>query len=143
MTNENLMFEYRIGGGEVKLSERERKSIEILRALNDGGYFNRVGENVCFYTYENGSLFRKVSIEDYFKAVDFYYKNRESEVSVNYKMTKPDGFVNIYSPARPEDVSERVIVLSLKNYLVPQMLEFGYKLARRELKKLRWVREIN
>lgn len=125
----------------VASEQTMQKSLEILQSLQDCDRFeqdprNRGRIRLLYDMGENHRPRRKFfEVEDFFKAVDYYYENRESEVEVNLAMTERDGFVRVYAPFI--EGSERHVVLRIRNYFVPQILEFGYLLLRQEQKSNR------
>jgi hypothetical protein len=115
------------------LSEQDQKSVHILASIQDCYDFRCKNGKVCFYDLnQKGSraLKEEFSVEDFFKAVDYYYENRVSEIAVDHAMQKKDGVVNVYSPHHPSNPDDRTVVVSIKNYMVPQILEFAYLIAR-------------
>ena len=123
------------------LSDEDQKSVDILKALQDSYWFalDEDDKNVVklynrdqFEGVEPGKI--KFPVDDFLNAVDYYFKNRGHEIAVNFAMQKPDGVVDIYSP-HVEGVVERHVVASLKNYFVPQLLEFAYLIVRSSQKK--------
>jgi hypothetical protein len=124
-----------VGGGErtLHLSEEDQRSVNILRDIQDTIRFDRRGNEVVFYYSRNnyGELVpsTKYPVEDFLKAVDYYQENRDLELRVNMAMTKKDGVVDVYAPFE-KGAKERPVVVSIKNYMVPQILEFAYLLVR-------------
>ncbi|MBI2595771.1 hypothetical protein HYW46_03505 [Candidatus Daviesbacteria bacterium] len=117
------------------------RSIEILTSLQDCDSFQQDRQDrdrICllYYTADGDSVAAReyYSKEDFYNAVDYYYENRNSELMVNLQMTKPDGVVEVYSPDKGARVPRHVVV-RLKNYMVPQILEFAYLLLSQEQKK--------
>lgn len=117
-----------------------QKSVEILQSLQDCYRFeqDRKNRGRIRLVYNMGEGRTPVSkyfgAEDFFKAVDYYYDNRDAEFIVNDAMTRPDGVVNVYAPFS-EGQDERPVVLQIKNYLVPQILEFAYLLIRQNQRR--------
>ncbi len=118
----------------VRSGEEIYKSIDILNSLQDCTRFEQDRKNLeqidLIYNRAQGDkpVIKHYSVEDLFHAVDFYYEHRDMEFVVNDAMMRPDGVVKVYSP-RIGNEEERVVV-SLKNYIVPQILEFAYMLLR-------------
>lgn len=124
---------------EAEMTETDLKSVENLRYMSDSYLFVfREGEVKIYSTWESANKGRpnkKITPEELFEAVDYYYDNREAEHDVNEAMKKPEGKVKVFSPHKPEDPLDRVPLLEIPNYMVPQILEFAYGVARQELKK--------
>lgn len=119
---------------EATLSEKDRQSVKVLRLLNEAPWFAHRDGKVCLYmTGGYGSPYEKFEVEEFFEAVDYYYRNRVSESQVSAQMKKQDGKIDIYTPFNQGE--ERFVLVSIKNHLVPQILEFAYLLARQELNK--------
>lgn len=115
------------------MTEQEQKSVHILGSIQDCYTFRYDNGRVCLYNLNperHYALKEQVLVEDFFKAVDYYYENRASESAVDRAMTKLDGVVDVYSPHNPNNPQDREVVVSIKNYMVPQILEFAYLVAR-------------
>lgn len=122
----------------IVLPEQDQKSVQILRSIQDCYTFRQNNGVVCLYNLNQErhyALKEKFSVEDFFKAVDYYYENRVSEGEVDLAMTKPNGIVDVFSPHIPNNPQDREVVVSIKNYMVPQILEFAYLLARNASEK--------
>jgi hypothetical protein len=122
---------------ESEMSEEDRKSVSVLRDLSESVRFEKAGENINIYFSEDSrgqeKPSRQITREELFKAVDYYCEHRVSESSVNKAMKDADRKVDVYSPYTSNQ--DNVILLSIKNYMVPQILELAYLFARAELKK--------
>jgi hypothetical protein len=124
-----------VGGGEqhTNLSEENQRSVDILRSTQNAPFFRKKGNDVVlYYRNDDAELVpsdTKYPVEDFLRAVDYYYENRSSEIGVNVAMTKENGVVNVYAPFE-KGAKERPVVVSIKNYMVPQILEFAYLLVR-------------
>ena len=119
------------------LSPRDQKSVEILNSLQDSDWFRKVDDDVQLYYRVQGGLKpseTKFPVDDFLNAVDYYYDNHDLEISVNEAMRKPDGVVKVYSP-HVKGGGDRQVVARIKNYFVPQMLEFAYLLIRADQEK--------
>lgn len=119
------------------LSPRDQKSVEILYSLQDSDWFRKVDDDVQLYNRVQGELKpseTKFPVDDFLNAVDYYYDNRDLEISVNEAMREPDGVVDIYSP-HIKGGGKRQVVARVKNYFVPQILEFAYLIVRADQKK--------
>lgn len=117
-----------------------QKSVEILTSLNNCDCFEQDEEDegrisLSNYAPGTGNLTSRkyYSIEDFYRAVDYYYQNRMVEFCVNQQMCKPGGVVDVYSLYAGNGAPRRVVV-SLTNYKVPQILEFAYLLLREDQK---------
>lgn len=123
---------------EPRLGPKEQniRSILILQQINDCSRFEQFEQSVRLKWISDGEIKAHIdfAIEDFLKAVDYYYENRDMEFAVNEAMRKPDGRVNVYSPHIADDV-DRQVVVRIKNYIVPQVLEFAYLLLRSEQTK--------
>lgn len=121
---------------EIKavLSKQDLRSVYILQALQNCDWFRLKNRMVRLYNRNQERALvptnESFSIKDFFNAVDYYYDNRVSEEAVNRAMMKPEGKVEVFSPHVPKSDEPRKIVVSIKNYMVPQILEFAYLLAR-------------
>lgn len=117
------------------LLEADQRSVDILRNLQDSSWFSqdpKDSKSVLLYYQDSDHKGlkpdQKLPVEDLFRAVDYYQQNRCSESGVALAMSKPDGVVDVYSPYIKGE--ERRVVVSIRNYMVPQILEFAYLLAR-------------
>lgn len=126
---------------ESTSDEEVAKVVDILRTMQDCARFelDRKDPSQISLAYDTGNpLFltsskRRIGVEDFLKAVDYYYENREAVSVVNSAMMKPEGVVRVYSPFRDNE-AERQVVLSIRNYMVPQILEFAYLILRQNQK---------
>src|SRR3989344_147442 len=110
-----------------RLSEEDQRSINILYNIQNCERFYADDENVHFKNPNE-----TFPIDDFLKAVDYYYDNRDLELVVNLAMREKDGVVKVYAPY-VQGAEERPVILTIKNYMVPQILEFAYLLTRREM----------
>lgn len=118
-------------------SQEDQRSVSILNSLQNSDWFRKVEDDVQLYTRTPEGLVPteiKFPIGDFLSAVDYYYDNRVMEDTVNDAMKNPNGFVDVYSPFI-KGGEERQVVARLKNYFVPQMLEFAYLVVRADQNK--------
>lgn len=127
-----------ISGRDENTFGENQRSVDILRSLQDSEWFcqDRADRTQVrlYRRNQDGALAptpRHFSTDEFLKAVDFYYENRDMDWVVDSAMQKRDGIVNVWS----EVGGQKVVAVSLKNYLVPQMLEFAYLLVRSQQKK--------
>lgn len=111
-----------------------QRSIEILSSMNACDRFEQDPDNenqiLLLYKRQGQEPAKKYfSVEELFQAVDYYYENRDSEWQVDDAIQRKDGVVNVYTPFI-EGGGDRGIVVGLKNFKVPQILEFAYLLLR-------------
>jgi hypothetical protein len=123
-----------------RMSTDDRFSIHVLGSVQNAEGFRLREGNVVLYKRNTDGELRPTSEfftkEKFLKAVDYYYKNRALEVLVDLAMTKPDGEVDVYEPG-VADRESREVVLRIKNYKVPQILELAYLILRTENKNSR------
>lgn len=114
------------------LADENQCSIDILQSLQNCDWFSQDTVDktqVCLYHRNDyGKLVptKRFPVSDFFTAVDFYQRNRDANFLANAAMQRPDGVVNVWTGHG----SERRIAIGIKNYLVPQILEFAYLLTR-------------
>ncbi len=108
------------------------RSVDILQSLQDCYRFEQDKDQVrLIYRMDQGRTAEKhFEVEDFYKAVDYYYENREPESRVDAAMQRPDGFVDVYSPMKSP--GETRVVARIRNYMVPQILEFAYLMLRQD-----------
>lgn len=120
------------------LSENDQRSVNILNSLQGCDWFKQDGEEVqLLYRNPEGklvTLHEGVPVEEFLTAVDYYQENRDHVASVSLAMKEPNGVVPVYSPS-VEGGSERKVVTTIKNYMVPQILEFAYLILRSSVKE--------
>jgi len=119
---------------ELATEDKDQRSIRILQSIQNSAWFSQDPKDptqICLYRREEDSLYvtptgEHFSTPDFLEAVDFYVDNRDPDSLVNAEMQKPDGFVNVWRINN----SDRKVVVEIKNYLVPQILEVAYWLVR-------------
>lgn len=118
--------------------EQNIRSVLILQKIQSCNRFQQEGDRVLLLwnrTEGQEPAEERFAIEDFLKAVDYYYANRNIELAVDSAMQKPDGYVDVYSPFIAGGVDRQVMV-RIKNYMVPQILEFAYVLVRNDQKNV-------
>lgn len=113
--------------------DENQRSIDILNSLQNYAWFSRDPKDetqVRLYDRIDSFYIKPAqehfTVTDFLKAVDFYQKNRDADVLVKDAMRRPDGFVNVWTGPK----NDRKVAVRIKNYLVPQILEFAYQLVR-------------
>ena len=125
---------------KINPSEEMGRAINILRSMQSCDRFEQDRKGIekgrikLLYARDGSSnRIEYIGTEDFLRAVDYYYENRDAETVVNYAMQKPEGVVKVYAPFK-KDEKERPVVLEIKNYMVPQILEFAYLILRQTQK---------
>lgn len=129
---DNLLLMNPKEGNSIPEDENQR-SIRILQYLQSYDWFSQDPEDrtrVRLYHRNNEGLLspaqESFSVADVLTAVDFYQKNRDHDLFVSNAMQKPDGVVRVWTGPS----NKRRVAVSIRNSLVPQILEFAYLLAR-------------
>jgi len=120
---------------QPQLTPEDQRSVDILHWIESMPSYIRL-ENDVVFLYDSGKFTQapsritpRYSIDDFLRAVDFYYQHRMATIEVNRAMQKPDGKVLIYEPRYLNNKEPRAVA-SLTNDKVLDMLEFAYLLLR-------------
>jgi len=122
-------------------SEDWGRSVDILRSMQSCSRFGQDRRGIergrikLEYAVEgfDDPRIEYVKTEAFLKAVDYYYEHRSAEITVNSEMQKPNGVVKVYAPYKKGEM-DTPVVMEIKNYMVPQILEFAYLILRQTQK---------